>query len=415
MPLTQAPPVSLPTGGVARQPLVKNSAVAGDASWATDEYLDLLTGRASDFAGSIGGWVASGAGSTATYDGTVGINGNGSVKIHTTSNSGKWGSVTIAGTFVSGHHYEVVLVLKAQAESGGFITQYGVELGDNGAGDYTGSPILGFRAAADPEPSGFANMESDKFVVVRSIWTPSANRTSVWLRLARFAFDDNQTRDLWVAAARVVEILPGKLPLSTRYAFMGSSDNLPLLGMIENNAVVGFGMDNRRGGPSIRFQTGSGELRGLMDADGNWSSVYLSVTSLSLYGPQAGGIGRRVGTGNYQGVDEEYGPDYVGVVRAERSATEVEWAPDGSYDVILLDGGDDSDTTHFWQTEDATGANKSALSLLHNLKFGTVDPSAGGGVASPLPSLYLRNNGGAGELWLKTGAADTAWTRVTVP
>jgi hypothetical protein len=45
--------------------------------------------------------------------------------------------------------------------------------------------------------------------------------------------------------------------------------------------------------------------------------------------------------------------------------------------------------------------------------FGTADPSAGAGVAGPLCAQYSRTNGAAGELWFKTGAADTAWTKVT--
>lgn len=43
---------------------------------------------------------------------------------------------------------------------------------------------------------------------------------------------------------------------------------------------------------------------------------------------------------------------------------------------------------------------------------GTADPSAGGGVAAPIGSSYIRDNSGTGELWFKTGAADTAWTQV---
>jgi len=40
---------------------------------------------------------------------------------------------------------------------------------------------------------------------------------------------------------------------------------------------------------------------------------------------------------------------------------------------------------------------------------GTVDPSAGGGVAAPEGSLYQRYGAGAGEVWMKMGAADTTW------
>jgi hypothetical protein len=39
------------------------------------------------------------------------------------------------------------------------------------------------------------------------------------------------------------------------------------------------------------------------------------------------------------------------------------------------------------------------------------DPTADG-VAAPLGSLGLRQNGTAGELWLHNGTADTAWTKV---
>lgn len=45
---------------------------------------------------------------------------------------------------------------------------------------------------------------------------------------------------------------------------------------------------------------------------------------------------------------------------------------------------------------------------------GTVDPSAAAGVAAKEGSMYMRYGAGAGEFWLKTGAADTAWVNLTV-
>ena len=47
------------------------------------------------------------------------------------------------------------------------------------------------------------------------------------------------------------------------------------------------------------------------------------------------------------------------------------------------------------------------LAVAH-VKSGTVDPSAGAGVAAPVGSIYLRD-GAAGELWQKTAAPDTGW------
>lgn len=43
---------------------------------------------------------------------------------------------------------------------------------------------------------------------------------------------------------------------------------------------------------------------------------------------------------------------------------------------------------------------------------GTLDPTAGAGVAADPGSIYARNNAGVGQLWLKLGTADTAWTEV---
>jgi hypothetical protein len=42
---------------------------------------------------------------------------------------------------------------------------------------------------------------------------------------------------------------------------------------------------------------------------------------------------------------------------------------------------------------------------------GTVDPTAGGGVPAVEGSNYMRYVGAAGELWIKTGAAATAWSK----
>ena len=44
---------------------------------------------------------------------------------------------------------------------------------------------------------------------------------------------------------------------------------------------------------------------------------------------------------------------------------------------------------------------------------GTADPTADGGIDRNVGSMYLRKNGTTGELWVKTGTADNAWTQVT--
>lgn len=49
---------------------------------------------------------------------------------------------------------------------------------------------------------------------------------------------------------------------------------------------------------------------------------------------------------------------------------------------------------------------------LANIYVDKIDPSAGAGVAAPEGSIFLRTAAGSGQLWYKSGAADTAWSQV---
>lgn len=71
------------------------------------------------------------------------------------------------------------------------------------------------------------------------------------------------------------------------------------------------------------------------------------------------------------------------------------WAKGGdgtSHGKLLLKTGPGADTSVFY------------------LLSGTVDPSADNGVNQNAPALYVRDNSGVTEVWVKTGAAATAWT-----
>lgn len=46
---------------------------------------------------------------------------------------------------------------------------------------------------------------------------------------------------------------------------------------------------------------------------------------------------------------------------------------------------------------------------------GTVSPAASLGIAAAPGTIYQRDNSGSGELWVKTGTSDTAWTKVIIP
>lgn len=60
-----------------------------------------------------------------------------------------------------------------------------------------------------------------------------------------------------------------------------------------------------------------------------------------------------------------------------------------------------------------TGTNGDSVALF----VGESDPSSGGGVTADVGSLFFRDSGGAGttgQLWLKTGASDSAWQIIQV-
>lgn len=50
-----------------------------------------------------------------------------------------------------------------------------------------------------------------------------------------------------------------------------------------------------------------------------------------------------------------------------------------------------------------------------NVRSGTADPSAGGGVTAPEGSIYLRFVAAGGEFWVKTGTATAAWQLIASP
>lgn len=72
---------------------------------------------------------------------------------------------------------------------------------------------------------------------------------------------------------------------------------------------------------------------------------------------------------------------------------------------------DDADFNGLTTGGDVVAANFEGTGL----SLGTINPSTPPGVAAPPGALFGRNNAGVGELWLKTGVANTSWTQITVP
>lgn len=143
------------------------------------------------------------------------------------------------------------------------------------------------------------------------------------------------------------------------------------------------------------------------------------VTAGDVPGSGAGSTGAYIGSEHTpaalanKGINLQAGNDYLGLYLSEKNSSTFQIYPDISnhHAVELVDLGASG---HFKTVSDDQ-SETTDLANLHYLKHGTADPSAGAGVASAIGSFYGRDNSGAGELWFKTGAADTAWTRVTVP
>lgn len=57
------------------------------------------------------------------------------------------------------------------------------------------------------------------------------------------------------------------------------------------------------------------------------------------------------------------------------------------------------------------GDNANAMGAV-NLFWASAAPNTGGGILAGVASICFRSNGGVGELWLKTGAGNTAWTKI---
>lgn len=372
------------------------------------EMVDLLTGRSSTFKGGIGGWTASGGGSTCTYDAAyTAAPGRGSMKFHNTTIS-QTASVALPGTFLLGRHYQLELLVQHSTLTTTDTQEYSVALGLIGTDSASTVPKF-----TGPDATDEVRLGTGRYYRIVVPWSPGANRTGVTVRITRST--GSGTHDLFVASARVVLVPTGSpgfiYPVYHPFVQSGKPE-WPVIGALP---ALGFATPRTQsGGPDIaNVGSYAARMYGPADAAGDTTEAYAGLYGMFLYGVMPAGNQRRAG-GTFEGIEEEVGPDYVGWMRSARDASTLDMYPDGDYDIHLIDGGDDADTTHHWKTENSDGTKVSKLALLHLLMdLGTTDPSAGGGVAATAPKLGIRLNGAATEVWAKTGGADTAWTQIT--
>jgi hypothetical protein len=286
---------------------------------------DLVTGDSRDFLAGIGSWTATGGTLTDQNDNTHPwpINNAHNAKWVTTAD-GQYVSLTITGTFLSGHRYDAMLAVMVEESA---VSNYTVTLGDQGASD---TQFARSTSAASGEA-----WNGGRYVTWVVRWHAAADRTAVTLRLTRGyvgsspAVANSGTLTFHVGHADVAEVKPS------------DGTGLALVTTPRTNAAApqsGMGLYFEPGTQTSRLSIG-GKFNGGVGFDR--SSTYLEDPS----GTSAMYVGRTFGqlyigassTGSLteSGMNIEVGADFVGLYISEKSATAIQIYPDSSsgYDV----------------------------------------------------------------------------------
>lgn len=291
--------------------------------------LDLLTGDDSQFTSSVGAWTNTGG--TLSRDTTSAYRLKSfaaSLKYVTTATS-QHADVPVAGTFLAGVRYDFLAMLKIEETAGFGVDELDLILGLQG----TDTTTVVFNLSDGLGCAGSAGY----FYPLYGVWTPSANRTGVTLRLNRTAASLSVTSHLGlVRVARIANAGDVGLGLSQNPVAAASYGEL----IAAQPSLSWGGTDNAGDTPT--------------------TSIFTS--------PVSGG----------------------------------EWSQAGIFNLPTSTTFEDALTL-----PDNTSGGQ--------IMAGTVDPTAGGGVAHDMPALYLRDNSGTTELWTPTGAGATQWQKVTIP
>lgn len=177
---------------------------------------NLLTGDDVCFTASLGNWVNSGGTLTrdttfanlfpnSTYNVSPGV-----LKLATTAGN-QYAQVPVSGTFKAGHRYHGLLMIRREPTTFSSPNQeIGIAFGDSGASDF---PSYGLSSSSVGISSWFPMLVD---------WTPTADRTSVTLRLYRANFGNTGNVTWYVGYAWVAEVPQGSPGLSA-VEFLGSS------------------------------------------------------------------------------------------------------------------------------------------------------------------------------------------------
>lgn len=315
-------------GGASTLGYVPVSNGDGTSTWgapAAGGASDLITGDDSTFASTLGSWTNSGGTLTRDTTSTYATIAGASLKLVTTA-SGQYIDLALTGTFQSGHAYTAMVSLLTE-ETG----QWGwdVTLGDIG----TDSNVNSWLSTA------LAGHPYYQQALVQ--WYPTADRSSgLHLRVARNATG------------------AGTASLHVGLVLLREQTTVDELGLQVTGALVGGGgslnVESQGDGVMLRtrYYYNMGSIAGVRlddfgtvrimgpDKTGGGNPAYImtgSSDNVYLYG---GGNDTPTSLSS-AGVDIEVGPDYVGILIAEKDASTIQIFDDasGSYDIELVDQG----------------------------------------------------------------------------
>lgn len=362
---------------------------------------ELVTGRDSDFNGGIGNWVARSSPATCTYGTAIKYAGSaGSAKV-TCTTTYQGADVTLPGTFKAGVAYHMLIVFYGEPTDTDWL-DYRISFGKLGTN---------FNDAMTDGVVVNGGFNTGRWMSTMLRWVPTADRTGVQVRIGQAYF-------AWGAAAWVVDV------------------GLVRVRAMANKADLGFGLIlDPDYSPGV---TGDGVVMtkpyhfgdGLTEISGGDLAGHVGIKDGGvelMTGDQSAQM--MLGMNGAAGIDAPYddtpadlmefgfylevGPDFAGIYVSEGAGGQMQLYPyDGTgIDVELVDRG----TNKHWKTRDEAGTYSADLITLTHLLVGTADPTSGGGVAHPMPAMYLRDNSGSTELWLASGAGATSWTKQTSP
>jgi hypothetical protein len=276
---------------------------------------EFLTGDSATFASTVGSWTANagtGTAGTLTRDTAYGIGSGFNSLKWAGSTQGAFLSCAVSGTFKANQTYWFVTAISVEELS--IVANLSFSLGDQGASDTAASGSFAIATSL----SRLIARGNTKFVTYGVPWTPSADRTSVTVRV-NYALNVSGSPTWHVGFARVVA---GPTQPAILFPTLDR-----ILTPISGNAGT-----RARIGPYIG--TSAGES---FDTAGKTSIVGTdSATGLTMSGRVSGDTTTTMwaehtaGSIASNGLLLETGVDYLGLYISEKSSTAIQIYPDNS-------------------------------------------------------------------------------------